>query len=287
MTAGHTRLSGRPLAIGPKAFLAGVVLADTVAVRRRVIGMVESAWDCLRAVLLGTTPYEMGWTAIGVPVRLGRWRRLDWEGLRTTCPEHFDGIAVRSKVRFPTTSEEIVRFRVPLEVSVHAGRGMVRIVAHSYPPRDLPEGLAGEMAESLRALLTSWAGEGDVWTGLVTFDDAIGMLFPYEKAVGLPPSGVDWSRYVLGYYWGNLLTSQHLKRLARAGLEVPEGVVTQTGEGWMWVQLNQPSPRCDRIALQRMRAFLDPLLPPGRRTVEEYLATISDNEAHQIEALCV
>ena len=64
-------------------------------------------------------------------------------------------------------------------------------------------------------------------------------------------------------------------------------MVAERGEGWLWMQLDQPFPRCDREALRRMRAVLAPVLPTGHRSVEEYLSMVGDNETYQVWDLCL
>ena len=111
----------------------------------------------------------------------------------------------------------------------------------------------------------------DVLCGFVTEDFAFGFA-PYVPVVGFNLWQVDWARFALGYYWGNLWSEGHLGALGGADAVAawPGVTVSPVGDRNWWVQLDAPYPTCDVARLRQLRDRMEPILPQGARTVDEY-----------------
>ncbi|MGH3694717.1 MAG: hypothetical protein ACRDRX_12160 [Pseudonocardiaceae bacterium] len=110
-------------------------------------------------------------------------------------------------------------------------------------------------------------------TGYVTADfvqAGPGAYSPYESAVRFPSSERDFRRHLWGYYWGNLLGSEHVKLLGGpdAVQQAPVTIVRPVGSSSFYLQLTEDINDIDLDRLHQLREFLQPLLPEGSQPLE-------------------
>jgi hypothetical protein len=121
-------------------------------------------------------------------------------------------------------------------------------------------------APLLRAIKAG-ATEVDACTAYITVDEEND---PYRRAVLSPASTIIYPglcRYVHGYYWYTVLSRSHLDVLATRGRRIDEAPVFQIddlGAGRIGLQHLESMLEYSDEQLLALRAFLDPLLRPGR-----------------------
>lgn len=254
-----------------RAFLVGAVLPSeltseaVVSVMRRLVEQMAREAD--------RSLQEMTWLGNSEAVGQRPPVVLDWDVMAAELPEDVDQVRIVALPQVPAKPEyyETVSTAFSLNLSgLTPDSPTSRVAGHVYAT-DATEDHLAEAAGRLRAALTSLHDVCDVATGFVSFDLPGGVNSPYEDAVGLNPFHTNYDRYVCGYFWGNLLTRTHIDELGGVDeIKGHPGIVVTEGPGWWWLQLDEPYPTCDRALLHRMRDLLDPVLPRGIHTVDEY-----------------
>lgn len=124
--------------------------------------------------------------------------------------------------------------------------------------------------------LLSASGELGLACGYVALDyaDAWDPGSSWELAVAASPSDRDFRRRIWGYGWGTLLSADHAalvggpERLTR----VPGADLTRGPGGQVWIQLGPDPAAVTAEQISELRQVLEPVLPEGPRTLEEYRA---------------
>jgi hypothetical protein len=110
----------------------------------------------------------------------------------------------------------------------------------------------------------------------VTYDvlDAVQPLSAWDIVTQVSPAERDLGRFVWGYGWGTFLSAALAEAVGGpAALGGVPGASVLTGPGGqVWVRLGDDPAAVERSAVAALRAVLAPVLPVGRRTVEEYQA---------------
>ena len=113
-------------------------------------------------------------------------------------------------------------------------------------------------------------------SGFVTHDvvDAVQPLSAWEVVTRVTPAERDFARQLWGYGWGTLLSATLAEAVGGAAAlgSVPGASVLVGPGGQVWVRLGDDPAEVDPGAVAALRAVLAPVLPVGRRTVEEYAA---------------
>ena len=123
-------------------------------------------------------------------------------------------------------------------------------------------------------------------TGFVTLDrvSANDVESPWERATGIGPSARDVTRTLWSYGWGTLLAPVHVEAVGgRAALEAlggtVDGVQVRDVGGRTWVTLG-PDPGAVRPEdVRALREVLQPALPRGPRSLEEFQREVSPGVA--------
>ena len=136
-------------------------------------------------------------------------------------------------------------------------------------------------ADRLTGWLLGAAERVGAGTGFVTLDrvDAAREQSPWEEVVDVEPADRDLSRHLWGHGWGTLLAPEHLGRLGGVAALTSSGLgrAVELEDGRLWFTLSDRDPAhlvaCgdDHDVVAALTAALLPVLPPGRRTLEEYL----------------
>ncbi|QWZ09245.1 hypothetical protein KRR39_05515 [Nocardioides panacis] len=116
----------------------------------------------------------------------------------------------------------------------------------------------------------------DAESGYVTLDvvDAVQPESAWEIVAQVSPADRDFERTVWGYGWGTLLSAAHADAVGGSDrlLEVPGAELLQGPGGHVWVRLGDDPASVDPDSVVVLRRVLAPVLPVGRRTVEQYFA---------------
>jgi hypothetical protein len=117
-------------------------------------------------------------------------------------------------------------------------------------------------------LATTVAAKLDAAFGYITPDVAAPNANPYAAAFGLSETEVRIDRFLLGYYWGTILSSGHIAALGgldRVEREAPcvrvETFRAASGGSLVFLQLTETIDAFSDAELRRLRDFLQPLLP--------------------------
>jgi hypothetical protein len=129
-----------------------------------------------------------------------------------------------------------------------------------------PAALPERQARVVR-LAKELATEVEAATGLITLDRVTGGDSPYERAITADSTETRRRarELVHGYYWGTFLSETHVERLggvARVRAEAPVALVEQLDQ-LTYLQLTERVDDTPESSLRALRAFLEPLLPPG------------------------
>ena len=105
--------------------------------------------------------------------------------------------------------------------------------------------------------------------------DAANAVSPWEATVDVSPGERDFERSLWGYGWGTLLSATQAEAVGgAAALATLPGAEVRTGPGGrLWVRLGSDPRNLGRDLVRALRERLAPVLPPGIRTVEEYVDT--------------
>jgi hypothetical protein len=123
------------------------------------------------------------------------------------------------------------------------------------------------LQETLLRAIKAGATEVDACTAYITVDEEHN---PYECTILSPASTIMYPglcRYVHGYYWYTALSRSHVDVLATRGRRIDDAPVFQIddlGEGRIGLQLSESMLDYSDEQLLALRAFIDPLLRPGR-----------------------
>jgi len=126
--------------------------------------------------------------------------------------------------------------------------------------------------------LSTFEAVGGV-TGYITVDQVgtsgTATDSPYERWIGYSYvwASREYRQRTRGYYWGNFLSQEHVERLGgrEAVRQAPVSVIREVGSGY-YLQLTDNVNNIDRDKLQRLKAFLKPVLPqtpPGWHVMTE------------------
>ncbi len=117
-------------------------------------------------------------------------------------------------------------------------------------------------------------------SGFVTLDvvDAVQPASAWEVAAQAAPADRDFGRCVWGCGWGSLLSAAHVDAVGgRDSLrKVTAAALLEVPGGYLWVRLGDDPAAVPPDSVAALRRALAPVLPPGRRAVEEYVAPRSD-----------
>ena len=113
-------------------------------------------------------------------------------------------------------------------------------------------------------------------SGFVTCDvlDAVQPMSAWDIVAQVSPTERDLGRHAWGYGWGTLLSAPLAEAVGGPAAlgGVPGASVLVGPGGQVWVRLGDDPAAVDRSAVAALRTVLAPVLPVGRRTVEDYLA---------------
>ena len=219
---------------------------------------------------------EMNWVTQSTG-KIPSYKPLDWEKLRTTDLSALESVYIRVPVPLVGGDpERMVKEGAPYgKVLLSLSNGMdgksfgrvgIWLYTDDWDKVDIEAAADGLLKVLDTAAATRFTGNG-----FITWDTAVGIAgSPYEFATAISPFYVDWCEYVFGYYWANLLLPAQLDVLRRRGTPPSGSTILDRGD-WGWLRLDSPITRCSADEMRQIRDYLEPLLPPGTRTVEEYL----------------
>lgn len=109
--------------------------------------------------------------------------------------------------------------------------------------------------------------------GFITIDSnmtasCVGLITPYERAMWIPyhRAAPTFREKLRGYFWGNFLSRQHVDLLSgdSALRTAPVELVEEIADGSYYLQLSKDIHAVDNAQLQKLGAFLRPVLPQKR-----------------------
>ena len=148
--------------------------------------------------------------------------------------------------------------------------------------------LGGTISLAIQTEIVAWTETA--WqqlagtVGLITVDfvsaNVMGSMSPYERSGGLsyPWAALDFREKVRGYYWGNLLSQQHVALLGGPGrlANAPVAEHRALAHDGYYLQLSDDLNRIDRGDLQQLKALVEPLLPEGYQQAASCYQSLPD-----------
>jgi hypothetical protein len=146
---------------------------------------------------------------------------------------------------------------------------------HRWAVRDWASFVPAAVGWLLDAATSLGAGSGYVTLDVV---DAVQPESAWEVVAQVSPADRDFERAVWGYGWGTLLSAAQADAVGGSDRlrQVPGAELLQGPGGHLWVRLGDDPATVDPASVAALRRVLAPVLPVGRRTVEEYFAPRSN-----------
>lgn len=222
------------------------------------------------------------WAPVGSKPKCRSLRRLKWEEVANDFPlEGFDLIIwkekLRGTLRNPRVGGVAIDWSEKEEIATQLE--FVMNLKEMLGGEEISSSIQGQVVEL--ALQTFVEVKGIV--GYITVDylmvSAYGTMSPYERAVGLsyPWAAREFRSKVRGYYWGNLVSKEHIDLLGGEEIlsKAPVYLVKKLENGY-YLQLTEDINDIDRERLAQLKGFLGPLLPEGYPQSPEYYENLPD-----------
>ena len=261
----------------PQRLLVGVALDGPLAVPRSAVDELARA---VEEVVLPALFVELDWRTTTITPdddlergRGTRSRRRDWDALRSAAA-HLESGGVAG------LRQDVPHDLLPPDPTVNPVNAVARLLpgrpatiawsVHRWAVQDWTSFVAAAATWLLESATSLGAASGYVTLDVV---DAVQPESAWEIVTRVPPADRDLRRYLWGYGWGTLLSPAHVAAVggSDAVQSVPGAVLRQGPEGHLWVRLGDDPALVDPVSVAALRGILAPVLPPGGRSVEEYL----------------